>query len=235
MVRFLLLIFLLNLANFAHGQQEEKKVFFTEALAMHLPKYESKAKEAYRLKNYNEAQRLFDSLVKFGLNGSYMDDFKFNQLNGKQIRLYDFKKPVYFITYASWCVTSKGEIPALNKLAEEYHKEIDFVILFWDDRETTKKAAKKYNEYIQILYVNEMDNKDAFVISHLKHSLGLPTTFLLNSSKKIQDVRRGITHPYGKSLKDSFDMNYNKIFEGIANHLLGEKYFESQNGPVALN
>lgn len=235
MVRLLLLLFLLNLATYAQAQQEEKKIFFSEALAMHLPKYEKKAKDAYRLRNYNEAQRLFDSLVEFGLNGSYMNNFKFYQLNKKQLRLYDFKKPVYFITYASWCVTSKGEIPALNELAGKYHKEIDFVVLFWDNRETSKKAAKEYNEHIKILYVDEMDNKDAFVISHLKHSLGLPTTFLLSADKKILDIRRGITHPYGRSLNESFDMNYNEIFEGIANHLLGEKDLRGQGEPVAVN
>ena len=41
-----------------------------------------------------------------------MDNFEFNQLNNKEITFYDFKKPVYLITYSSWCVTSEGEIPA---------------------------------------------------------------------------------------------------------------------------
>lgn len=164
-----------------------------------------------------------------------MDDFKFYGLNRKPIEIKKFKKPIYFITYASWCVTPKGEIPALNELAKKYHKEIDFVILFWDTRKTTKRAAKPYNKYINILYVDELKNRDAFVVKNLKHSLGLPTTFLLDKDKKILDIRRGETHSYNKTLKESLNINFNSILDGIANHLLGEKHQDQNPSPVAVN
>ena len=82
-----------------------------------------------------------------------MDNFQFTQLKGKKIDLYDFKKPVYLITYASWCITSEGEIPAINLLAEKYSDRVDFLILFWDNQNMTKKMAKSYNDHITILYV----------------------------------------------------------------------------------
>lgn len=234
MVRLLLLFLTLLLMQNTYSQ-EENNTLFSEALALHLPKYEVKAKNAYRHRDYEGAQVLFDSLVKHGLNGSYMDNFKFNRLDKKQVSLYDFKKPVYLITYASWCITTKGEIPALNQLAEKYGDKIDFVILFWDSQKTTKKAAKSYNKYIKVLYVDELENKDAFVVSRLKHSLGLPTTFLMDSNKRILDIRRGVSHTYEKGLQESIDVNYNSIYDGIANHLLGEENFDSKPGPVALN
>jgi len=221
MVRFLLLFLILILTQPSFGQKEEKKIFFSEALSQYLPKYEKKAKKAYDLRDYNLGRELFDSLVKFELNESYMDNFKFNQLNSKKITFYDFKKPVYLITYSSWCVSSEGEIPALNQLASKYHDKIDFVILFWDDKRTSKQMAKAYNENIKILYVDEMQNNDSYVITQLKHSLGLPTTFLIDGNKKILDIRRGVTHSFGKSFEESFDLNYNNIYDGIANQLLG--------------
>lgn len=235
MVRTLLLIFIFSFAYPVFGQQEEDKILFSEALSLHLPKYETKAKKAYYYRNYEEAQHLFDSLVEFGLNGSYMNNFKFRQVNGKKISLHDYKKPVYFITYASWCVQSKGEIPAINKLANKYHDQIDFVILFWDSKRTTKKMSKKYNDNIHIVYVDEQENQDAFVIKQLKHSLGLPTTFLMDKDKVIQDIRRGVSHAYGKDKDDSYDQNYNSIYDGIANHLLGDREYGSDSSPVALN
>lgn len=234
MVRKLLLIFIFCFAYPTFGQQEEDKIFFSEALSLHLPKYETKAKKAFYYRNYEEGEQLFDSLVEFGLSGSYMDNFKFNKTNGKRISLYDFKKPVYFITYASWCIQSKGEVPAINKLANKYHDKIDFVILFWDNKKTTKKMSKKYNENIHVLYVDEQENQDAFVINQLKHSLGLPTTFLIDKNKKIQAIRRGVTHSYGKSLEDSYDLNYNSIYNGIANHLLEDRDYSSGSDTVAL-
>lgn len=236
MVRLLpLLIILLSLFNPIFGQSEETRVFFSEALTVHLPKYDQNAKAAYYQRDYEEGNRLFDSLIEHGLKGSYMDNFKFHNLSKKESSLYQFKKPMYLITYASWCITSEGEIPAVNQLAAKYSDKIDFVILFWDDHKTTKKMAKSYNDHIKVLYVNEMNNQDSYVISKLKHSLGLPTTFLIDGNKKILDIRRGITHPYGKSFEESFDMNYNSIFDGIANHLLEDNTYNAERETVALN
>lgn len=236
MVRILpLLIILLYLPNPIFGQSEDTRMFFSEALAVHIPKYDQNAKVAYYHRDYEEGQRLFDSLIEHGLKGSYMDNFKFKNLNQEESSLYEFKKPIYFITYASWCITSEGEIPAINQLAAKYSDKIDFVILFWDDHKTTKKMSKSYNEHIKVLYVNEMNNRDSYVISKLKHSLGLPTTFLIDGNKKILDVRRGVNHPYGKSFEESFDMNYNSIFDGIANHLLEPNNYDAARETVALN
>ena len=44
MVRFLLLFLILYFTQPSFGQQEEKKVFFSEALSQHLPDYEKKQK-----------------------------------------------------------------------------------------------------------------------------------------------------------------------------------------------
>jgi len=235
MIKLLLLTFLLLLVSPIFAQQEENKIFFTDALSLHLPKYKAQSEKAYSRRDYKEATRLFDSLVEYGLNGSYMNDFQFNQLNSKEVSLYDFKKPTYLITYASWCVTTEGEVPAINELANKYSDEIDFVILFWDDQKTTKKMAKSYNKNIRVLYVDELNNKDGHVVSQLKHSLGLPTTFLLDKYKKILDVRRGVTHALNKSFEESFDLNYNNMYDGIANHLLGDKKYNSNQETVAIN
>ena len=235
MVRFLLLFLILYFTQPSFGQQEEKKIFFSEALSQHLPSYEKKAKKAYELRDYDLGRELFDSLVKFKLNESYMDNFKFNQLNSKKITFYDFKKPVYLITHSSWCVASEGEIPALNQLASKYHDKIDFVILFWDNKRTTKEMSKAYNENIKILYVDETQNHSSYVIRQLTHSLGLPTTFLIDENKKILDIRRGVTHSFGKSFEESFDLNYNNIYDGIANQLLDEENNYPGQQTAALN
>lgn len=235
MVRFLRLFLIFYFTSPAFGQLAEERIFFSEALTQYLPKYEKKAKKAYALRDYNLGQELFDSLVEFELNGSYMDNFKFNQLNSKEITFYDFKKPVYLITYASWCIASEGEIPALNQLASKYHGKIDFVILFWDDKNTTKKLSKAYSKDIKILYVDELHNNNNYVVSQLKHSLGLPTTFLIDGNKKILDIRRGVTHAFGKSFEESFDLNYNSIYDGIANQLLGGKNNYPGQETAALN
>jgi hypothetical protein len=71
--------------------------------------------------------------------------------------------------------------------------------------------------------VDEKQNKDSYVIRQLKHSLGLPTTFLIDGNKKILDIRRGVTHSFEKSFEESFDLNYKLIYDGISNQLLGRE------------
>ena len=80
-----------------------------------------------------------------------------------------------------------------------------------------------------------MQNNDSYVIKQLKHSLGLPTTFLIDGNKKILDIRRGVTHSFEKSFEESFDLNYNAIYDGIANQLLGEKNNYPGQQTAALN
>jgi hypothetical protein len=67
MTKLLPLFSLLLLVSPIFSQQEENKIFFSEALGLHLPKYESNAEKAYSRRDYKEATRLFDSLVEYGL------------------------------------------------------------------------------------------------------------------------------------------------------------------------
>lgn len=85
------------------------------------------------------------------------------------------------MTYSSWRVPTKGEIPALNELATKYKRKVDFVVLFWSQKNKVRKAAKKN---IHIIYVDELKNRDAHIIKMLKHSIGSPTIFVIGSDKK---------------------------------------------------
>ena len=199
------------------------KTYFSEALFMHLPKYTQKSQKAFRQKDYERAEQLFDSLTKHQLAGSYMDDFKFKKLNKKEVSIYDFKKPVYLMTHASWRVPTEGEIPAINELARKYSNNIDFVILLWDSREAAKNLAKEYDKKITVVYIDEKENHDAFVIKNLKHSLGLPTCFLLDGTKQIVHITRNPEHPYQTSAEESFRINYESLQEGISIHLINEE------------
>lgn len=214
MVRFLLV---LNILFFTvSGKAQDENLSFSEALSIHLSKYDSKAQKAYRADDVERAEFLFDSLVKYCLKGSYLDNFVVRDLNKKQIRLDGFKKPVYLVTKASWLVPTDGEIPALNGLADQYKEQIDFVVLFWDNYNSAKELSKKYHKSINVLYVDELSNQSNYVIRNMKHALGFPTAFLLNPQKKIIDIRRNVSHPYGLAYDRSYDLNHKAFSEGIS-------------------
>lgn len=212
----LLLLFLFLLCVSPSGFSQEERIYFSEAIATHLPKYQEKANKAYRVQDVERAQFLFDSLIEHCLKGSYLDNFKMHNLRKKEVLLDDFQKPVFLRTYASWLVPSEGEIPALNKLAEEYQTDLQIVVLFWDTRKAVKRLAKKFNSNITVLYLDELQNKSPGVIKTMKHSLGFPTTFLLDQDNRIVDIRRSISHPFGIDSGASFDLNYDSISNGIS-------------------
>lgn len=212
--KILLLILLISFSTLAQDLGSHK--LFSKEIGRNIKKYRQKSQEAYADKDFERAEFLFDSLIKNVVNNSYMDDFKVRKLSGRKVRFYEFKKPVFLMTYASWCTPGVGEIPALNEIASKYHKEIDFIVLFWDSRNKVKEATRDYSNKFTILYVDEIENTQNFIVQTMKHSLGFPTTFFIDKNKKIIDVRRGVLHPYNEEFNVSYNLNYNAFANGIA-------------------
>ncbi len=207
---------LLLLVSFsAFSQRIAPYELFSYKISKHMKQYAHQADQAYIDSDFQRGEFLFDSLVKNVVNGSYMDNFKMNKLSGKSIRFYDFEKPVFLMTYASWCTPGVGEIPALNKIAEQYHDQIDFVILFWNSKQQVKQVAGEYSSKIHIVYVDETENIHDHFIESMKHSLGFPTSFFIAQNKQILDVRRGVLHHYNEQYAISYELNFEAFTKGI--------------------
>ncbi len=210
------LLYLFLLISFLAQSQIEQGLYFSEAIGKNIKKYTKNSQDAYAEKDFERADFLFDSLINNVVTGSYLDNFKVRKVSGKKIELYKFEKPVFLMTYASWCTPGVGEIPALNEVAKKYYKDIDFVILFWDSKENVRKAARAYSNKINIIYVDEKENKNDHIVNIMKHSLGFPTSFFIDQNKHILDVRRGVLHPYNEKYEISFELNHNSFLNGIS-------------------
>lgn len=215
MGRKLLYLFLLISFN-ALSQNIVSGELFSKVIGDNIKAYRTQSQHANLENDFERSEFLFDSLINNVVNGSYLDNFKVRKLSGRKIELNDFNKPVFLMTYASWCTPGSGEIPALNKIARKYRKEIDFVILFWDSKDKVKKVTRDYNKHITILYVDEKENTHDHIVETLKHSLGFPTSFFINEDKMIVDVRRGVLHHYNEEYNISFELNYNSFLNGIS-------------------
>lgn|SRR5690606_13611846 len=215
MGRKLLYLFLLVSIS-SQTQNLGQRTLFSEAIGQNIKKYTTKSQLAYFDHDFERAEFLFDSLINNVVNGSYLDNFKVRKLSGKKIELYKFEKPVFLMTYASWCTPGVGEVPALNEIAEKHYKDIDFVVLFWDSKENVRKSTRNYSSKINVIYVDEQENKNDHIVEIMKHSLGFPTSFFIDENKRIVDVRRGILHPYNEKYEISFELNYNSFLNGIS-------------------
>lgn len=225
----LLLFFFIIITVAAQGQSN--KIFFSESLDVYLPKYIQEAEEAILNKQQDKVKVLFEAFVNNSLKGTYMNDFKAKNLNKNVKNFSDYEKPIVLLTYSAWCIPSKGELPALNDLAKQYGKDIDIVVLFWDNYKTVRKATRDFHRNINVLYVDEAENTNTHIIRNLKHSLGLPLVFTLNSKKEIINIQRRIANRMSDSVEEAFIENHSLLKDNITQLLFHESKLDTT--PVA--
>ena len=218
-MRLIILLFL-NFIAFQFSNAQENVVYFSEAIKSNIKKYNTKSDFEFEKGNVEAGQALFDSLVQNRLVGSRFDDYSFKSVNSKKVKLSKMGKPVFIITYASWCVMNKGEIPALNKLAKAYDKDLQVIVVFWDIKNDIKKISRQFNSNIKVCYANESYKNDAKVVATLKHTLGFPTCYFLNSDLNVVDITRGsVQIPKKTPLKKALEMNYNVFNDRVVSFL----------------
>lgn len=147
-----------------------------------------------------QADSTFDeyqsSYVGECLNGCYLPDLVFQTLKGDSIRLAEIERPIFMQAFASWCRPCVEEVPALNRIVEEYQDRVAFIGLTWDDAERCQKIADKYHPAFQLVPASqEMDIRGhgAVHIDHpgFQHKLGFPTTYYVTPDKQIVEVAGG--------------------------------------------
>lgn len=81
----------------------------------------------------DDQQRRFNAMVgklDDHSEGHAAIDFRFPDVNGKEVALSDFRgKVVYIDVWATWCGPCKGEIPHLAKLEEDFKDRADMVFM----------------------------------------------------------------------------------------------------------
>lgn len=214
MRRFYLLFGLFFLTTLGYSQDDESS--FVSALRIHLKNYNKQTNKIYEQNELEKGQVLFDSLVQNYLVGTTFQDYTLKSFEKRKLKLSSFNKPLFILTFASWCIPTKGQIPALNKLAQKYSKDVKFVILFWDKKHQVKQLANKFNHNITICYAHETYKNDANVVAHLKHSLGFPTSYFLDQNLKVINIKRVTPQPeWSKNYVKAYTMNYNVFREGL--------------------
>ncbi len=219
-MKIILLLFL-NIFSCTSIYSQSEPVRFSDALSPHLKKYNLQSDLAFKEGDIERGQFLFDSLVATHLIGSQIDNYTLKNINGGKIQLGEIKKPIFIMTYASWCVLGKGEIPALNKLSKQYAKEVQFVIVFYDKKQNVKKIARRFSGNIKVCFANESYRNDVKLIAAFKHTLGFPTSFFLNEKLEVVDIHRGgaQTDPQISYLK-AFNLNYTLFNTRLSSSLM---------------
>ena len=198
---------------------------FSESVKANFKKYVSLSNKAYNNKNYQIAENLFDSLVRNSLAGTHFDDFSFKRLGKSRVQLSKIDKPILLITYSSWCIMGKGEVPALNNLAKEYKNKMQIVVVFWNKKKDMKRIARSFDSEIMVCYANDSEQKDIKAISYLKKTFGFPTSYLIDENMELVDIQKNFVKPENKvNMKISLDFYYHKFNSGLTSLIVNNGY-----------
>ena len=208
--------------SFSVSAQDYEEKTFPVAVKKNIKKYHTASSSAYEKGDLEKGQFLFDTLVSNQLAGTTFEDYTLRRASGGRLKLSSIKKPILLQTYASWCVLNKGEIPALNKLAKQYSKDLKIVVVFWDKKQSMKALANKFSGAIEVCYANENYNKDGEVVAVLKYAIGYLSSYYLDENLKVVTIKRGAPPQIPKKtiLKDAIKVNYDAYNEGLVNLLL---------------
>ncbi len=191
--------------------KEKPFVFFSDAIDKNIALYKANTRYAAEKNDKERVHFLFDSLVDHCLKGTHFDNFLVNKVSGVPVYFEKFEKPIYLKATATWCEPNDSEIAAFNDIAKEFSDSIDFVVLYWNSREQVSQVNHKYSSNVHVLFVDENENFNASIISHLKHALGLPTYILLDQKRNVIDIRRG-ANPLYKSVERDGLVKYNNYY-----------------------
>lgn len=209
----------------ASASSTDTVAVFSESVKANFKKYVSLSNKAYNTKNYEKAEGLFDSLVQNSLAGTHFDDFSFKRLGKSRIQLSKIDKPILLITYSSWCIMGKGEIPALNQIAKEYKDKMQIVVVFWNKKNEMKKIARSFDNDIVVCYANDSEQKDIKAITFLKKTFGFPTSYLIDKNLELVDIQKNFVKPENKvNMKISLDFYYHKFNSGLTSLIINDGF-----------
>ncbi len=191
MKKIIFFIFI-SISVFSQNERSNNGIAFSEMISNHYLEFQRDSSIDYD-KNSKES---FKSLVNQKLKGTILDNLKVYSINKRINYIYQLKKPIYLMSYSSWCVPSNGELEALEIIIDEHSTWIDFVLIMWDNKKDALKFSKQFHPNTIVLYVNELDNIETKTIKILKHKLGIPMTYVISSDKTILDIRQNTqVHP----------------------------------------
>ncbi|MBM2827217.1 MAG: cytochrome biosis protein [Dehalococcoidia bacterium] len=122
--------------------------------------------------------------------GSKAPDFALSDLDGKEVRLSDFRgRPVMLNFWATWCGPCRVEMPHMQEAQRELGEKTGFVVLAVNLGEDAK-TARRFLEENGFEFTAVLD-RDSSVARDRYKIIGLPTSFFIDREGVIRDIQVG--------------------------------------------
>ncbi len=117
-------------------------------------------------------------------------DFNLSDLEGKPVRLADFRgQPVIINFWATWCAPCRIEMPALQEAFDTFQDD-ELVILALNQDETAEVASEFFYDEMGLTFTPLLDEGSA--ISTEYGSFGvLPSTYFVDVTGVVTAIHRG--------------------------------------------
>ena len=199
---------------------QEDKVYFDDALALHLRIFNNKSDLAIKNHMPNDVDTIFYTLVNNHLKNTYVPDLKLRKVSGGYIQTDKINKPFLLITQNSAIIQTTEELETINAIADIYRGKVEIILIYWDKKNIAKKRTRDYNKNVHVVYADERYNSSNKALSVFKHSFGVPTCFYINQDKQIFDIDRKF---FLKSINaPSKDLFAKKAHHGITEMLASQ-------------
>ncbi|OGO32016.1 MAG: hypothetical protein A2Z16_16825 [Chloroflexi bacterium RBG_16_54_18] len=117
-------------------------------------------------------------------------DFEVTTIKGETVKLSDFTgSPMIVNFWASWCSPCRAEMPALQRIYEEYRNSGLVVLAVNSTHQDNLPDIKNFIDEYSLLLPVLLDFDGT--ASNLYQVRALPTTFFIGADGKIQDVQVG--------------------------------------------
>lgn len=139
----------------------------------------------------NESNKSINSeLVLIKIDEKKAPDFALKSLDGKTVKLSDFKGKVVIIDFwATWCPPCRKGIPDLISIQNEFKKDVVIIGVSLDNEKTIKDVpgfAKQYGINYPIVYGNQK------VVDDYGGIQGIPTAFIVDKKGNVADMHVGL-------------------------------------------
>lgn len=172
---------------------QDQKVFFHNAIASRILKYNIKLDQAIGQRDYERAEFLFDSLFSNHLKNTYVENLELKKVNGGIFQTEKLKVPFVLITKSTSFQQNYDEIDLINEVSRRYKNQIKIIVLYYGNRKEASHAGKDFNNFVTITYSNERENENDFFVATYKHSFGVPACFFVSDKKQITYIDRAFT------------------------------------------
>ena len=125
--------------------------------------------------------------------------WKLKDTNGQTFNLNDFKdKPLFINFWATWCPPCIAEMPAIERLYQEYGDEVHFLLVSHEEQAITKNFLKEKSLNIKTY---QMISKEPEVFL----SSSIPITFIVNKDGALIVKKTGSNKWDSDSVKELLD------------------------------